>query len=104
MRFPEHSYFTRPGRIMCAIEINFRLRGNAFQASRPYGCGDASRNRVVVDRSAAFGKHSSGGKRSQCVANLEATRERYGQRDTRAGIIVDGCECEASVMRGDILD
>jgi len=53
---------------------------------------------AVIDRRAAFGEHSCGGQRRERVANLEAARERQGQRDARAGIIGDGCECKAAIV------
>jgi len=37
MRLPEYGDFARAGRIMSAVEINFRLPGDALQPAGPYG-------------------------------------------------------------------
>jgi len=104
--FPRTQRFHAPRKDYVRHRDKFQVAWQ-WRSSRPGHTVDAMprENRVVVDRRAAFRQaFERVASAVRCVANLEAARKRYGQRDTRAGIVVDGCEREPSVVRSDIFN
>src|SRR5215469_6501537 len=82
---PKLNQLTRAGGVVCAVDVNRRIDGDTFEATRPAGGVYAVRNRSVEYLEEMFTEQGCPGSSGESVAKLEAAGQRGSERERALG-------------------